>query len=127
MSDKEWIEELTSEVAKKYKVILAQDDPVLITAILNKSILDKAFHEYQSLFVKNSKLLQQQFKAQALSNEKILNHVTDRLIKGPYITDKPINYISSSSNKLSSIVLFGLFLVVFLIGLVSGLALVTYF
>ncbi len=81
MSEQDWIEELIHDVAKKYKVIVTPDDPILVTAILNKAILDKAFEQYEMLFVKNSKLLQEQLKAQRLSNEELINQVSHRLIR----------------------------------------------
>lgn len=81
MSDTEWIDDLVSEIAKKYRIVLSHDDPVLVTAILNKEVMAKAQDEFQSLFVKNSQLLQQQLKNQKKTNELLLTEVTDRLIQ----------------------------------------------
>lgn len=127
MSNDQWIDNLVSEIAKKYRIILNPDDPVLVTAIMNKEILDKAQLEYERLFVKNSQLLQQQFKAQKLSNELLLTQVTDRLIRELNVRQKSFDQVHYSivTNSKKGFGIFPLLLLTFMFGLVSGILVVT--
>ena len=127
MSNDQWIDDLVSEIAKKYRIVLNPDDPVLVTAIMNKEILDKAQLEYEGLFVKNSQLLQQQFKAQKLGNELLLTKVTDRLISELKVRQKSsdqahYNQVSHTKKGFGTL---PLLLLTFMFGLVSGILVVT--
>jgi len=122
MSNDDWVDELVSEIAKKYRIVVNGDDPVLITAILNREILSKAQLEYETLFIKNGKLLQEQLKAQQLSNEILLTKVSERLIHETNTKENSVFEVDeanilSSKSYLSKILLV---ILVFMTGLVSG-------
>lgn len=124
MSEQDWIEDLIHDVAKKYRVIVTSDDPILVTAILNKAILDKAFEQYEMLFVKNSKLLQEQFKAQRLSNEELMNQVSHRLIQD--LQGSSIGQLHDERKFCTPLVIASL-LAAFLFGVVSVLVILNLF
>jgi hypothetical protein len=126
MINNDWIDELTNDIARKYRVVLENDDPVLITAVLNKELLSKAQSEYESLFVKNSKLLHQQLKAQQLSNEVLLSKVCDRLIAEVHTVKKLTSTdnqhtVSDTKIQIGKLILLSL---LFMFGLVIGILLV---
>ena len=123
MSDTEWIDDLVSEIAKKYRIVLSHDDPVLVTAILNKEVMAKAQDEYQSLFVKNSQLLQQQLKNQKKTNELLLTEVTDRLIQSSreFQAAQGMNRQQVEILPKRKFEILLLMLLVFMFGLVGGI------
>ncbi|RVU81567.1 hypothetical protein EOL70_26370 [Leucothrix sargassi] len=127
MLEQDWIEELIHDVAKKYQVIVTPDDPILVTAVLNKAILDKAFKQHEMLFVKNSELLQQQFKAQRLSNEELINEVCHRLILDLKGFEGPPLDVPDAERKCGTPLAIAFLLAAFLFGVVSALVILHLF
>ena len=123
MTDTEWVDDLVSEIAKKYRIVLSHDDPVLVTAILNREVMAKAQDEFQSLFVKNSQFLQQQLKIQKKTNELLLTEVTDRLIQSTRESQvaQGMNYQQVEVLPKRKFDTLPLMLLVFMFGLVGGI------
>lgn len=124
----DWIDELVSDIAKKYKVILGSDDPILVTAILNKQLQEMSYLEHKNLFDKNSQLLKDQLTVQKALNEQLLNEVTDRLINAYSPPKAPLfdhcTYCTTRFQFQSLPMLF--LLLAFLLGLVCGIWLVKF-
>jgi hypothetical protein len=81
MDHSEWLEELIRELAAKHRVILDSDDPILVSALLNKEIIDQTLRRYQVMLDENQKSLAFQLATQNKTNEELLTKVADRLIK----------------------------------------------
>lgn len=118
-----WVDDLVSDLAKNYRVILNHDDPILVTAILNKAILDKAHYDHQGLFAKNSQLLQQQFKAQKRLNELLMTEFTQRVVDTLNEEQKSSSSENQANESMSlrGSMLKALLLLMFMFGLVFGI------
>lgn len=119
----QWVDDLVSDLAKNYRVILNHDDPILVTAILNKAILDKAHHDHQGLFAKNSQLLQQQFKAQKKLNELLMTEFTQRVVDTLNDEQKSRSSENQANESMSlrGSMLKAFLLLMFMLGLVFGI------
>lgn len=119
----EWVDSLVSDLAKNYRIVLNHDDPILVTAILNREILDKAYRDYQGLFVKNSQLLQQQFTMQKKMNDQLMNGVSYKLIESIKSTQTCLTPEDAKHGSVSfySSTWKALLLLVFMFGLVLGI------
>lgn len=119
----EWVDSLVSDIAKNYRIVLSNDDPILVTAILNKEILEKAYIDNQSLFVKNSQLLGQQFKAQNKMNDLLIREVSQRLLDATKSTEfeNESNDVERDSMLINNSTWKALLLLMFMIGLVLGI------
>lgn len=119
----QWVDSLVSDLAKNYRIVLNHDDPILVTAILNREILDKAYRDYQGLFVKNSQLLQQQFTIQKKMNDQLMNGVSHKLIESIKSTQTCLTPEDANHGSVSfySSTWKALLLLVFMFGLVLGI------
>ena len=119
----QWVDSLVSDIAKNYRIVLSNDDPILVTAILNKEILEKAHSDNQSLFVKNSQLLRQQFKAQNKMNDLLIREVSQRLLDATKSTEfeNESNDVERDSMLINNSTWKALLLLMFMIGLVLGI------
>ena len=121
--DTQWVDSLVSDIAKNYRIVLSNDDPILVTAILNKEILEKAYTDNQSLFVKNSQLLGQQFKAQNKMNDLLIREVSQRLLDAAKSAEfgNESNDVERDSMLINNSTWKALLLLMFMIGLVLGI------
>ena len=119
----QWVDSLVSDIAKNYRIVLSNDDPILVTAILNKEILEKAHSDNQSLFVKNSQLLRQQFKAQNKMNDLLIREVSQRLLDATKSTEfeNESNDVERGSMLINNSTWKALLLLMFMFGLVLGI------
>ena len=119
----QWVDSLVSDIAKNYRIVLSNDDPILVTAILNKEILEKAYTDNQSLFVKNSQLLGQQFKAQNKMNDLLIREVSQRLLDATKSTEfeNESNDVERGSMLINNSTWKALLLLMFMFGLVLGI------
>lgn len=118
-----WVDSLLSDLAKNYRVVLNHDDPILVSAILNREILDKAYRDYQGLFVKNSQLLQQQFTIQKKMNDQLMSDVSHRLIESMKSTQTQREFLDVDRDSIfpNSSISKAMLLLMFMFGLVLGI------
>ena len=118
-----WVDSLLSDLAKNYRVVLNHDDPILVSAILNREILDKAYRDYQGLFVKNSQLLQQQFTIQKKMNDQLMSDVSHRLIESMKSTQTQSEFLDVDRDSIfpNSSISKAMLLLMFMFGLVLGI------
>lgn len=118
-----WVDSLLSDLAKNYRIVLNHDDPILVSAILNREILDKAYRDYQGLFVKNSQLLQQQFTIQKKMNDQLMSDVSHRLIESMKSTQTQREFLDVDRDSIfpNSSISKAMLLLMFMFGLVLGI------
>lgn len=125
MDHSEWLEELIRELTTKHRIILDSDDPILVSALLNKEIIDQTLRRYQVILDENQKSLAFQLATQKQVNEELLTKVADRLIKSSK-QDQPDAVIKHQEDQsrckfqLEKLILPSL---IFLIGIVFGIGL----
>ena len=123
MTEAKWIDVLVSEIAAKHRIIIDSDDPILVTAILNKEIMDQALVRYQEVLDSNQKSLAFQLDKQKSLNEELFARVVERLIsssKDLQKTQELSNQKVTTSNKFG-VEHLALFALVFMFGLVLGI------
>ena len=81
MGEDEWLDDLLREITLKHRVIIDSDDPILISAILNKEIMSQALRRYQGVLDENQRSLAFQLDKQKNLNEEVFTRVVDKLIK----------------------------------------------
>lgn len=123
MGEDEWLDELLREITLKHRVIIDSDDPILISAILNKEIMSQALRRYQGVLDENQRSLAFQLDKQKNLNEEVFTRVVDKLIKSTQElqlnqNSRVIENHVSEKGSVSNLVLLPL---VFMIGLVLGI------
>lgn len=123
MGEDEWLDDLLREITLKHRVIIDSDDPILISAILNKEIMSQALRRYQGVLDENQRSLAFQLDKQKNLNEEVFTRVVDKLIKSTQElqlnqNSRVIENHVSEKGSVSNLVLLPL---VFMIGLVLGI------
>lgn len=123
MDEDKWVDELLSDLALKYRIIVSPDDPVLVSAILNREIIEKAAVNYRQVLSQCTESFEQIVQQHEKTNEVVVNQVCDRLIEEFRGAQHQSVNVPVTSNNLLDIgfIQFGIFVLVFLLGIVAGI------
>lgn len=110
-----WIKEIIQKVAVEYNILITEDDPVLLTAILNKKFIERFFEQQKIILTDANTKFFDQFEIQHQNNQRVFISVAEKLIKAfhpPVVTKK------YSTKKTTSDIL--IIVLVFMLGLSFG-------
>ena len=110
-----WVKEIIQKVAEECNVLITEDDPVLLTAILNKKLIEYFFEQQKVVLVGENTKLFDQFDIQHQNNQKVFISVAEKLVKNfnPRIITKEYSTKKTKSDMF-------IIALVFILGLALG-------
>ena len=110
-----WVKEIIQDVAEECNLLMSEDDPVLLTAILNKKFIEYFFEQQKKILTDANTNIFDQVVIQHQNNQRVFISVTEKLIKG--FRSPPITKVYPAKKTKSDMLIIGL---VFMVGLSFG-------
>lgn len=77
----EWVDNLIAQIAKDHKIIISNDDPVLVAALLQKNLIERSINDQKEVINVFKEILEDHLSKSNERNEKLIASVAERLIK----------------------------------------------